>query len=138
MEELSRVVKPGGFVFISVMSRWGVFNYYGIRSTDELMEDGYYEVLAGTGEDHNWRREGYYAHYYTTDEVQKLLDDSPLRLEKFLSLQGLTTGSIEVFNTLDRESPEFSRWMKFLQDNCEDRIMSDMGFHFMVLCRKPE
>lgn len=110
--ELHRVAKPGAPVLVSVMSRWGVFNHYGIHSVDELIREGYYETLGRTGENHDWRREGYYAHYYTTDEIRELVKDSPLQLESFLSLQGLTTGAVDEFNTLDRDSLEFRRWVE--------------------------
>jgi SAM-dependent methyltransferase len=136
LTELGRVAKPAAPIFVGVMSRWGIFNQYGLPCLEELADGEYFRTLAIQGEDHRWHRGEGYAHYYTLDEFLKLLVTANITVLGHVGLQGLTTGAVDEYNAMDRDSVEFANWREFLRSTRELPVMADLSSHFLMIVQK--
>jgi hypothetical protein len=138
------VVRPGGTVLFSVMSRWGSLHQF-LNSVVEEVAKGLaeeYRVLIETGDQFGTTARStvvdlpHELHLFTWEEVERLLTARPCRLLDASAANFLSVRADSALSELDPETwDQFLRWE---ETACRARGALDAGTHIMVaLERQP-
>jgi SAM-dependent methyltransferase len=143
LDELLAVVRPGGVVLFSVMSRWGSLHQFldGVLKEVAGGDAEAYRVLMETGD--QFGQTGRTArpelvhelHLFTWDEVERLLATRPCRLLEASAANFLSVRADGALADLDQET-----WDQFLNwEEAASRARGglDAGTHIMVALERP-
>jgi SAM-dependent methyltransferase len=138
LDQLLTVVRPGGIVLFSVMSRWGSLHQFldGVLEQAGQGFDEEYRAIVETGDlvgepaRVSWMSLPHECHLFTWEEVEELLGSRPCRLldaaaDNFLSLR-----AEKVLSTLGSDGWE--RFLSWEQQACRARGALDAGTHILV------
>lgn len=140
--ELLRVVRPGGIVLFSVMSRWG--------SVHQFLDGVMYEVANGPAEDFEHLIDTgdqlglaaqsttidlpHEMHLFTWAELQHMLATQPCRVVDASAANFL---SIRADSTLDSlEGADWERFLNWEERACREPGAIDAGTHILVAIEK--
>jgi len=132
LQELQRVVKPGGVILLEVMTLWGCIHHT-LTGVLAIPPETNREIIA-TG-DLDGSISTHRLHMYRAGEFRALLERSGLAIEV------LTAGAVLSENWADalREAPEDSEtWQHLLEmelEACREPGCLDMGTHLIAVCR---
>ncbi len=137
VRELARVTRPGGPLFVSVISRYAALVDGVIRHPDGLRTDA----------EHHWRilRSGDYdghrgfapCHFIVPAELTTLLGRQRLRVVELAGLEGLVTAHDRSVNRLARVDPEaWESWKKFHLATCTDPAVVATSEHFLAVAMR--
>ncbi len=142
LDEMLTVVRPGGVVLVSVMSRWGSIHQF----LDGVLEDvakglgEEYRVLVDTGDQFGETGRTPVAelvhelHLFTWEELEQLLIARPSRLLEASAANFLSVRADAALSELDSE-----RWEQFLrweEAACRARGALDAGTHMMMALQR--
>jgi len=129
--ELSRVTIPNGFIFISVMNRFGeisntLLNFPGSADLiDQFLLDGNHRRPT-TGECTG-------THFYTPNELVDLIQQSGLTLESIVSIQNIASPLRNYVNSLTEE--QFQQWLKVFIRLSQEPSLLGISSHLLVIAR---
>ena len=137
VRELARVTRPGGPLFVSVISRYAALVDGVIRHPDGLRTDAA----------HHWRilRSGEYdghrgfapCHFIAPEELSTLLGRHRLRIVALAGLEGLVTAHDRTVNRLARVDPvAWESWKKFHLATCTDPAVVATSEHFLAVAKR--
>jgi SAM-dependent methyltransferase len=144
LDELLAVVRPGGTVLFSVMSRWGSIHQFldGVLAefAKGLTEE--YRVLVETGDQFGETGRStvtdlpHEMHLFTWEELERLLATRPCRL---LDASAANCLSVRADGTLsDLNAQTWEQFLSWEETACRARGALDAGTHIMVaLERQP-
>jgi SAM-dependent methyltransferase len=144
LDEVLAVVRPGGVVLFSVMSRWGSLHQFLDGVLEEVGKglDEEYQALVETGDQFGDTGRSpatelvHETHLFTWDEVERLIATRPCRLLEASAANFLSVRADVALSQLDPNV-----WEQFLsweEAACRARGALDAGTHFMVaLERQP-
>ncbi|MGE3062613.1 MAG: class I SAM-dependent methyltransferase [bacterium] len=135
VKELKRVVKKGKKVIISVMSKWGVLLATPMGWPGEVRFDSYVTKFAKTGDDYRFAGKSF-CHFFTSEELIKLLKSQHLKITDISSLEGLnidnaTTNIFEI-----KHKKAWKNWMKIHDSFFRESFAIDSGGHMIISGRK--
>ena len=133
VSELTRVVRHGGVVFVSVRGYFAVLRTILEEFSDELLDPGF-EMLVNTGDT---MVGGAPVHFFRADEIKDLAESSGLTTVDMAGCQGLSTGLKGVTNLLGRDDAKWKRWCDLVLRTCNEPAVVDMAGHMLYVGRKP-
>ena len=133
ISELIRVVKPGGPLFVSVISRFGVFLEF-LNFPPEL-EMPHFEQLRDTGDylgGHGFTA----AHFFLLDEFKQAFIRPEVKILEMVGLEGISTQHSKMINRLAKHEKLFSIWMQTHFQTCTHPSAVGISEHMLIICRK--
>jgi len=135
VRELRRVVKTNRKVIISVMSKWGVLLATPMGWPNEVRFNSYVTEFAKTGDDYHFAGESF-CHFFTSEELIKLLKSQNLKITDISALEGLNTDN-ETTNIFEREHKKaWKNWMKIHESVSRESFAIDSSGHMIAAGRK--
>jgi len=132
--ELIRVAKKHAPIFVSVFGKFGglILDLYG--STDKISAAGFKRFVS-TGEDYSWRKK-YYAHYFTSEELQSLFTQNGCKIVALAGLEGLGTPLPEAINKLAKNEKAYRNWLKAHYKLCTYPVVAGLSIHMLIVAKK--
>lgn len=131
ISELSRVTRPDGFVFVSVMNRFGEISNTLLNSPgsadliDQFLLDGNHRRPV-TGESTG-------THFYTPNELVDLIKQTGLTIESIVSVQNIASPLRNHVNGLTEE--QFQQWLKVFIQLSQEPSLSGISSHLLIIAR---
>ena len=136
MAELLRVTKPGGLLFLGVMSLWGTVHHYlpGVLALDPAMNQ---EIVA-TGDLGPDKAEAttHFSHLYRAAEFRGVLERAGAAIEVLSASNCLSATWGERLADVQREGATWQHLMEMELEACREPGCLDMGTHLIAVCRK--
>jgi SAM-dependent methyltransferase len=136
VREMTRVVRPGGWLFLTGVGRLAVLRWMLNFSSEELLttdferflQDG---MLFGPGE-MLW-------HFFRADELRQLAESCGLETIEMRGCQGLSSGLIDSTNRIAETQPEMWRvWQDLLLRTANEPAVVDGAEHILWIGKKPD
>lgn len=137
-DELLRVVKPGGHVLLSVMSRHGSLHAFLPRAAEELEEFGIddMEAILATGDlPAHHSSMGMPMHLYSWDGLRSLLDRHACDLVVASAANFLSIGNDEQCERWLHDPEMWERFLAWELDACAQPGAIDGGTHILAVTR---
>ncbi|OGH15837.1 MAG: hypothetical protein A3H50_01650 [Candidatus Levybacteria bacterium RIFCSPLOWO2_02_FULL_37_10] len=131
VSELSRVTRPDGLIFISVMNRFGeisntLLNFPGSADlTDQFLLDGNHKRPM-TGESTG-------THFYTPNELVDLTKQTGLTIESIVSVQNIASPLRNYVNGLTEE--QFQQWLKVFIHLSQEPSLLGISSHLLIIAK---
>jgi ubiquinone/menaquinone biosynthesis C-methylase UbiE len=136
MAELLRVTKPGGLLFLGVMSLWGTVHPFlpQVLALDPAMNQ---EIVA-TGDLGPDKPEAttHFCHLYRAAEFRGVLERAGVAIEALSASNYLTAIWGEVLAEAQKDSATWQHLMEMELEACREPGCLDMGTHLIAVCRK--
>jgi SAM-dependent methyltransferase len=138
IDQLLTVVRPGGVVLFSVMSRWGSLHQF-LDGVLEQVRHGFneeYRNLIDTGDLEgelarvSWMSLPHECHLFTWSEIEELLAPRPCRLLEASAANFLSIRAEQTLSALGTE--EWERFLAWEERACRARSALDAGTHILV------
>jgi ubiquinone/menaquinone biosynthesis C-methylase UbiE len=129
--ELSRVTKEDGFIFLSVMNRFGQMSNYlsdspkTINLINQFLKDGNHRRPT-TGESTG-------THFFTPQELIYLVKSSYLTIEEIASIQNIANPLRREINSLTPEL--FQQWLKIITQLSQEPSLLGISNHLLAVVR---
>jgi ubiquinone/menaquinone biosynthesis C-methylase UbiE len=141
--ELVRVTRPGGFLLVSAMSRFGATCNVVRRATLEILRDpvaGHVEAVLGHGDLSGMTsrvsgRQHPPMHLYTSDELAELFQPCEV-----LAVAGSNVTAVEGDPLLEDVAADAAAWSTTVEIErrlCRQPGLVDTGSHLIVVARRP-
>lgn len=137
MEELLRVTKPGGPMFLGVMSLWGTIHHYlpGVLETNPDLNN---EIIAsGNLTPDTVAASDHFCHMYRADEFRDFLGETGAIIEVLSASDCLSATWGELLATLQTDENSWQHLLQLELKACREPGCLDMGTHLIGVCRKP-
>ncbi len=137
VRELLRVTKPGGLLFLSVMSLWGTVHHF-LPGVLEVDADLNREIIASgdLGPDRAAASE-HFCHMYRAAEFRIFLEGSGAIIEVLSASDCLSATWAEHLEAIREERDTWQHLLEMEIEACREPGCVDMGTHLIALCRKP-
>jgi SAM-dependent methyltransferase len=138
LDQLLAVVRPGGIVLFSVMSRWGSLHQFLDGVVDEVAKglDDEYGVLVKTGDQFGETARStlidlpHELHLFTWEELEQLFVTRPCRLLEASAANFLSVRADDALSDLGPET--WDQFLKWEEAACRAHAALDAGTHIMV------
>ena len=132
LKECTRVLRPGGYILLSVMSLWGTLHRHRLAVRD--MPPGAMEAIITTGDltEETDPTSKHYCHMYRAAELRALLESSGLTVDHLSASSAISTGVENEFITTPQQ------WEALLQYEaaaCVEAGYLDAGTHLLAVAR---
>ncbi len=134
LEQTRRLLKPGGLVFASVITRFASFRDAAIHGYTYVEDDpAYAEKLLTTGIHDNGKgfADAYFAH---PDEVITLGESAGFTTLRLMGCEGILAGHEEYVNSLNGAAREF--WLEINYRMAQDPSLFGASDHLLYIGRK--
>jgi len=136
LTELQRVVKPGGPVFLEVMSLWGAVHRYlmPVLTIDppvnrQIIARGDLDERLGIQLNHHCRM-------YRARALRQLLEENGLTIEVITASNALCTNWEEQLRDIPEDSAAWQHLLEMELEACREPGCLDMGTHIIAVCRR--
>jgi len=142
VEELVRVAKPGAHLFISVISRYGVFRTVLQRYPNELTNPSHREMFEKGIHRAAWHRDlppgkGFTdAYFFHPNELRRLFESKGVETVDLAACEGLSAHLQEETNRIYKDKSAWRRWIKIILQTCNDPTIIGMSEHILYVGRK--
>ena len=133
--ELARVSKKGAPIFVSVMGKLGYLIREMKKQAKEIYDYKNYLSIAIKGDDNHWGDKGYF-HYFTIEELEKLITKNKIKILQKIGLDGLEIASEEQINKIYKKPSIWKNWIKIHYIFCSDPTIVNVSPHFMIVMEK--
>lgn len=137
IRELLRVTKPGGLLFLGVMSLWGAI-HHSLPWVLKVDADMNREIIAtGDLDPDKVAGSSHFCHMYRAAEFRAFLEKTGAIVEALSASDCLSATWAELLSTL-RENVDI--WQHLLEmeiEACREPGCLDMGTHLIAVCRRP-
>ena len=136
MQELLRVTKPGGLLFLGVMSLWGSVHQFlsGVLYVDPQVNR---KII--TSGDLNPDKDDvstHFCHLYRAAEFKTFLEKSGVAIEVLSASNCLSTTWNELLKTTQKDKSKWQHLLEMELEACRESGCLDMGTHLIAVCRK--
>lgn len=136
VDELLRVVRPGGIIAISVMGRLSVLALELMLFPEEI-DMPVHAQIRETGS--YYGGSGFTAcHFFLPEELAGLFVDKPAAIETMVGLEGLGSRADKAINRTARHPQRWQRWLETHYRTCTHPAVVGMSEHMLVIARKEE
>jgi SAM-dependent methyltransferase len=136
LRELSRVTKPGGRLFLGVMSLWGAVHHFlpGVLQVDPEVNR---EIIASgdLGPD-TADVSGHFCHMYRAAQFRTFLEGSGLAVEVLSASDCLSATWAELLDALEKDKDTWQHLLEMEIEACREPGCVDMGTHLIAVCKK--
>jgi 2-polyprenyl-3-methyl-5-hydroxy-6-metoxy-1,4-benzoquinol methylase len=136
LRECSRLLKPNGLLFASVMSLWGTLNRF-LKAAMELPIENNREIIrTGNLIPETDPETRHFCHMFRADELRNLIETNGFRVIKLSASNSISTNHDETLATI-RENPEW--WSALLEMEVQASTSPgyvEAGTHILVIARK--
>ena len=136
MAELLRVTKPGGLVFLGVMSLWGTVHQFlsGVLALDPAMN----REIVSTGDLGPDKPEAttHFCHLYRAAELRGVLERAGAAIEVLSASNCLSATWAESLAEVPRDGATWQHLMEMELEACREPGCLDMGTHLIAVCKK--
>jgi SAM-dependent methyltransferase len=135
--ELLRVIKPGGHLFLGVMSLWGGVHHF-LPGVLKVPPDVNRQIIS-SGDLSRDRPEvsTHFCHMYRASELRSLLEDSGVAIEVLSASDCLSANWEELLEPLQKDEAIWQHLLEMEIEACREPGCVDMGTHLIAVCRKP-
>jgi len=134
ISELTRVVKPGAPIFVSVIGRLGTLTVILIEESDEI-ELPYFKQLLESGD--YLGGHGFTAcHFYLPEELRVEFTREGIQIVELAGLEGLSSHHAKELNRLAKEESSFRIWLETHYQTCTHPAVVGISDHMLIVCRK--
>jgi 2-polyprenyl-3-methyl-5-hydroxy-6-metoxy-1,4-benzoquinol methylase len=132
LEECRRLLRPGGILFLSVMSLWGSMHRY-LEGVLELpLAANRLIVATGNLTKHNDPNSTHHCHMFRAEELRAFLNRPGLELLHLSASSALSTGKE---STVASDQPAWEALLEFEEAACADAGYLDAGTHIIAAAR---
>lgn len=131
IKECLRVLKPGGFIAVSYISKFAHFVDMVKRDKEDINDIGLQNIV-NTGVESNDPDACFY--FSTYDDIENLMANNSIQKIKHLATDGIADMLRPSINSLSRE--EFDLWMNYHLDTCENTNLIGYSKHCLYIGRK--
>ncbi len=132
--ELTRVVKPGAPLFVSVMSRLAVLVVILMLGPEEL-EMAHYLPLRDTGD--YLGGHGFTAcHFFLPDELKREFTRPGITILEMVGLEGVAVSHAREINRMAKNKKQFKIWWETHLQTCTHPAVVGTSEHMLIVCRK--
>lgn len=138
-DELLRVVKPGGHVLLSVMSRHGSLHAFLPRAAEELEEHGINEmesIISNGDLPSHHSSMGMPMHLFSWADLRSLLERHSCDLVVASAANFLSVGNDEVCERWLQDPEMWERFLRWEIASCAQPGAIDAGTHIVVVVRR--
>ena len=137
IDELKRVVAPGGALLFSVMSLWGGVHHF-LPGVLQVPPEENREIIA-TGDllPDKSDRLSHFCHMYRAAEFRALLEGCGLTVEVLSASDCLSATWGELLETVQQDDALWQHLLEMELEACREPGCVDMGTHTIAVCRKP-
>ena len=134
ISELVRVARRGAPIFVSVMSKWGVLLATPSGWPQEAAL-GNFRSFVRSGDDNRWCGKSY-CHFFTSDELGKLLMREKVRIVERIGLEGLNINQDTTSRFAKYHPKAWKAWLAFHRKNCTESFVVDASNHMLFVVKK--
>ena len=137
IQELLCVTRPGGLLFLGVMSLWGSVHHFlpGVLEVDPDMNR---EIIAsGDLAPDKVAGSSHFCHMYRADEFRAFLEKAGIIIEVLSASDCLSATWAEHLNTIREDKDTWRHLLEMELEACREPGCLDMGTHLIAICRKP-
>jgi len=136
MKELIRVTKPGGLVFLGMMSRYGALQrLVGNYSADLIADDYTVQEVLATGDDPGYLAySGHHSHLFTYDEITEFLQDFPVEIIEATANSYLTNHKGVDLSPVVESAAAWQKLFEMDLQICKEIV--DGGSHMLLVVQK--
>jgi SAM-dependent methyltransferase len=136
--ELLRVTRPGGLLFLGVMSLWGTVHHY-LPSLFELSPDINRDIISSgdLGPDHP-EAGSHFCHMYRATEFLQFLEAAGVLIEVISASDCLSATWAESLVEPHQDPATWQHLLEMELEACREPGCLDMGTHLIAVCKKPE
>jgi len=136
IDELLRVSKPEGLLFVSVIGRLMLFKNALEGFPDELRFKDLYMQILETG-DYEGGHGFTPAHFFLREELESLFTKKPVKILEMVGLEGLASTHRRKLNQLARKYPKsWKNWQEFHFKTCTHPHIVGTSEHMLLICQK--
>lgn len=131
LSEFSRVTKKNGYIFISVMSRFGEIGNRLVKNPQEVNTINKF-LLDGI---HRRRKTGEktFTHFYTPLELRKTIEKNGLEIKNIISTESISYPLRQYVNNLPEKL--FKEWLNIFIKLSEEQSLLGVSSHFMAIVK---
>lgn len=140
--ELVRVAKVKAPLFVSVITRYGVYRTI-LQRLQNLLTDPSHQELILRGVHHAHYRhplepEGGFtdAYFFLPYELKELFEEKGIQTVDMATCEGLSSHLQEQTNALYSDQAKWNRWLQILLQTCNDPYLLGSGEHLLYVGRK--
>ena len=135
IRELMRVTKPGGPIFLEVMTQWGIIHEMlpSILTIDPAVN----RQIVATGDLLLPGDNTHHCRMYRAADFRRLLEGVHLPIELLFASNVLTATWGEKLREVDEDSETWRHLVELELQACREPGCLDMGTHLVAVCRKP-
>jgi SAM-dependent methyltransferase len=137
LDQMKRVMKPGGSLLLSVMSLWGTVHQF-LPGVLEVDAEANRRILrSGDLTTETVGPDRHYTHMFRASELQQALGDAGLEIVALSASNCLATGWGERLSEVSEGCSEWRQLIEMEIEACRQPGCLDMGTHMIAVCRKP-
>lgn len=134
ISELTRVVKPGAPIFVSIMGRFGVMVEILINAQHEIGMPHFQQVRE-TGD--YLGGHGFTAcHFYLPEELRHEFTREELQILELAGLEGISSQHVRELNKLAKDESRFRIWLETHFQTCTHPAVAALSEHMLIICQK--
>ena len=136
ISELLRVTRPGGLIFLSVMSLWGTIHHFlpGVLKLDPAMNR---EIIAtGDLDPDKPDASTHFCHMYRAEEFKEFLEQAGAVIEVLSASDCLSATWGEHLEEVQKDEKTWQHLLEVELEACREPGCLDMGTHLIAVCRK--
>lgn len=135
LQELKRVTKPDGLIFLEVMTLWGAVHSALLQVLD-LPADYNRTIIASGNLDESRGQRFQHIHMCRAQEFRELLERQKLAIEVLSASAVLSTNLINQLRDIPEESDNWQHLLEMELEACREPGCLDLGTHLIAVCRK--
>jgi ubiquinone/menaquinone biosynthesis C-methylase UbiE len=137
ISELLRVTKPGGLLFLGVMSLWGSIHHYlpGVLELDPRMNRNI--IATGDLTKNTPEASTHYNHMYRSAEFRDFLEGAGAEIVAMSASDCLSANWVETLEEARKDPVTWEHLLEMELEACREPGCLDMGTHLIAVCRKP-
>ncbi len=130
VREAARVLKPGGPLFASFITRFAAHRYFAANDPERPLNDPHFAGIERDGHE-GVREQGFVAYYAHPDEVEPLLGEAGLTCEAILGVEGILS-RIEQMGINDLHGAAWDYWCDYTWRIAHDPSIRGASDHLLA------
>lgn len=131
VQEMARVTRPGGLVFISAVGYLACLQALLTKFPHEIAD----VEFRAFRKHHNHRSRGMDWHFFTADELRVLAESCGLTTLDMAGLEGLSSPLPEATNALHENEAAWQAWLEAVLETASDPAVADTSGHILYIGR---
>jgi hypothetical protein len=135
LSELLRVTKPGGRLFLGVMSLWGAIHHFLPGVLDVPLDVNREIIVSGDLSRDRPEVSTHFCHMYRASELRSLLEGAGVVIEVLSASDCLSATWDELLEPIEKDDTSWRHLLEMEIEACREPGCIDMGTHLIAVCR---